>query len=85
MADVLPLKLVDLGSGRGELVEFEAGDQIPQTLISGLADALAGKQPALISGENIKTVNGQSLLGSGGIEIAGGADLAQMHAVALSF
>jgi len=39
---------------------------------SALASALAGKQNTLISGTNIKTVNGNSLLGSGDI-IAGGS------------
>ena len=32
--------------------------------------ALGGKQATLVSGTNIKTVNNQSLLGSGNIEIA---------------
>lgn len=30
------------------------------------------KQPLLVSGENIKTINGQSILGSGDLEISGG-------------
>ena len=34
--------------------------------------SLAGKQGTLVSGENIKTVNGASILGSGNIEIPGG-------------
>lgn len=44
--------------------------------ISHLAtkDELNKKQDALVSGTNIKTVNGQSLLGSGDIEIKGGGD-----------
>lgn len=33
---------------------------------------IEAKQDALVSGENIKTVNGKSLLGSGNIEIEGG-------------
>ena len=33
---------------------------------------LAGKQDTLVSGTNIKTVNGNSLLGSGDITISGG-------------
>jgi hypothetical protein len=33
---------------------------------------IASKQPTLVSGTNIKTVNSQSLLGSGNIAIAGG-------------
>ena len=34
--------------------------------------ALAGKQPTLVSGTNIKTINNESLLGSGNITIQGG-------------
>lgn len=34
MADVNPLKLVDLGSGQGELREMQAGDKIPGGLLS---------------------------------------------------
>ena len=34
-----------------------------------------GKQNALVSGTNIKTINGNSLLGSGNIEIQGGTDV----------
>ena len=37
-----------------------------------VADNLAGKQDKLVSGTNIKTINGQSLLGSGNITIEGG-------------
>lgn len=37
--------------------------------------ALNGKQDALTSGTNIKTINGQSLLGSGNITISGGGDV----------
>ncbi len=36
------------------------------------AAALAGKQATLVSGTNIKTINSQSLLGSGDIVISGG-------------
>lgn len=41
--------------------------------IFGLAAALAGKQPTLVSGTNIKTINGASLLGSGNLTVAGGS------------
>lgn len=40
--------------------------------VSGLDSVLNTKQAALASGTNIKTVNGNSLLGSGDIAIAGG-------------
>lgn len=39
--------------------------------IIGLSSQLASKQPALVSGVNIKNINGVSLLGSGNLEIAG--------------
>ena len=35
--------------------------------------ALAGKQDTLVSGTNIKTINGQSILGEGNIDIQGGS------------
>ena len=38
-------------------------------------DLADGKQDALVSGTNIKTINNQSLLGSGNISISGGASL----------
>lgn len=38
--------------------------------VTGLQTAIDAKQPTLVSGTNIKTVNGQSLLGSGDITIA---------------
>lgn len=43
--------------------------------ISGLAtkEELSGKQDTLKSGENVKTINGQSILGEGNIEIQGGS------------
>ena len=40
---------------------------------SDIAEALAGKQDKLVSGTNIKTVNGQTLLGEGNIVISGGS------------
>lgn len=37
-----------------------------------LKSELSGKQDTLVSGENIKTINGQTILGNGNIEIQGG-------------
>lgn len=34
---------------------------------------ISGKQDKLVSGTNVKTINGESILGSGNIEISGGA------------
>lgn len=43
-----------------------------QKQINDLTTALAGKQATLVSGTNIKTINGSSLLGSGDLVISGG-------------
>ena len=42
------------------------------TKVEGLETDINSKQPALVSGENIKTINGQNILGSGNITIEGG-------------
>lgn len=41
------------------------------TIRFSVADLVSGLQPTLVSGTNIKTINGQNLLGSGNIEISG--------------
>ena len=72
-----------LGKMRQEDISEETVDYILQKIdsksprqhthqmsdIAGLNTALGGKQPTLVSGTNIKTVNGQSILGEGNIEI----------------
>lgn len=45
------------------------------------ATALNSKQPTLVSGANIKTVNGNSLLGSGDLEVTGGGGGAPLFSV----
>lgn len=40
--------------------------------VTGLDAALSGKQATLVSGTNIKTVNGTTLLGSGDLVVSGG-------------
>jgi len=52
--------------------------------VTGLQDALDAKQATLVSGTNIKTINGQSALGSGDLVIQG-FTLAQAQATALCF
>lgn len=42
-------------------------------VITAIGTALKGKQDTLVSGTNIKTVNGSSLLGNGNIVISGGS------------
>jgi len=45
------------------------------SMLSGYQTAVNSKQPLLISGTNIKTVNGNSLLGSGDVVISAGSSL----------
>jgi hypothetical protein len=45
---------------------------IPETGVTNLTSDLAAKQNTLVSGTNIKTVNGNSILGSGDLVISGG-------------
>ena len=59
-------------------------DSIPETIpsqseidgiasnVSALQTAMNGKQPTLVSGTNIKTINGNSILGEGNLVIEGG-------------
>ena len=42
-------------------------------------DLFSGKQDALVSGTNIKTVNGSTLLGAGDLVVTGGASLPAVH------
>lgn len=61
---------MSLASGALALAQAVAED------IKAILAALTGKQPTLVSGTNIKTVNGASVLGAGDIVIeAGGAGL----------
>ena len=63
----------DLSTLSDRLTTAEGSISSMQTDLSGKADAsaLAGKQDKLISGTNVKTINGQSILGSGNIPISG--------------
>lgn len=48
-------------------------EQISTKVQDDMSTTLAGKQDTLVSGTNIKTINNESLLGSGNIEIQGGS------------
>lgn len=49
--------------------------EIPDVSNLATKSEVAAKQDTLVSGENIKTVNGQSLLGNGNIQIEGGGTI----------
>ena len=50
---------------------------------TNLDQELYAKQDKLVSGTNIKTINGNSVLGSGNIEISGGGDTARTYGLAI--
>lgn len=55
-----------------------------QKQITDLTTVVAGKQATLVSGANIKTVNGSSLLGGGDLVVSGGASLPVVQALTAS-
>lgn len=72
-------------SGKVDKTDFNAYTGATETALSGkvsestystytasTASEIAGKQETLVSGTNIKTINNQSLLGNGNIDIQGG-------------
>ena len=63
--------------GTGAAAEIEVDTELSDTSENAIANstvsrALAGKQERLMDGVNIKTINGQNILGRGNIEIEGG-------------
>ena len=51
--------------------------------IHNYTDAINKKQDTLVSGKNIKTINGQSILGSGNITIQGGGTDSQFNLITI--
>ena len=58
-------------TGGADLVEADLPN-ISQAKVTNLVSDLSNKQAKLVSGTNIKTINGQSVLGNGDIVISGG-------------
>ena len=58
-------------TGGADLVEADLPN-ISQAKVTNLVSDLSNKQSKLVSGTNIKTINGQSVLGNGDIVISGG-------------
>ena len=59
-------------SYRSKYTGVEVEEALERAKAAATKNDLAAKQDYLRSGENIKTINGQSILGSGNIEIQGG-------------
>ena len=69
----LPTALSQLTNDEGFVTIQEVQSELENYVSENeLETQLAGKQDTLVSGTNIKTINGQSLLGSGNITIQGG-------------
>lgn len=49
---------------------FNVGDHVEARITAGALDVLGAKQDVLVSGSNIKTINNESLLGSGNIVLS---------------
>ena len=63
------------GGGTDDYTDLTNKPKINSVTLSGnKSSSTLGLQDALVSGTNIKTVNGNSLLGAGNIEITAGAD-----------
>lgn len=60
-----------------DLLQYNSSNQLWEN--ESLSNA--GVQPTLVSGTNIKTINGNSVLGSGNLTISGGGGLSGIHAV----
>lgn len=63
--------------------DIELSDRIDQHYLDAtahigeVANSVNGKQSILISGENIKTINGESILGMGNLSVSGGGGSAE--------
>ncbi|MBO5810184.1 MAG: hypothetical protein J6R32_05080 [Bacteroidales bacterium] len=62
----------DLIKTNSELDQYVKRNELSQT-VGELENKIETKQDVLVSGENIKTINGKSILGNGDIEIKGGS------------
>lgn len=70
----IPTSLSQLTNDAGFATLAEVNSLLADYVKSNdLTSLLAGKQDTLVSGTNIKTINGQSILGEGNIEIQGGS------------
>lgn len=71
----LPLgSMVVNGTYNNETKKIELILQNGNKVEFSVADLVDGLQPTLVSGTNIKTINGETVLGSGNITIQGGGD-----------
>ena len=71
----VPTKLSDLENDEGFITDDAlSGYSTTEEMNTAISNATSGLQETLVSGTNIKTINGESVLGSGNIEIQGGEE-----------
>ena len=75
-----------LGSGNIDLTKSDVGlsnvdntSDLSKPISTATETALNAKQASLVSGTNIKTINGSSVLGSGDLTISGGGGASGIH------
>lgn len=73
--DDIPTNVSDLENDSGFITNTEASNSYQAKGDYATKAELASKQDTLVSGTNIKTINGQTLLGEGNIEIQGGGTI----------
>lgn len=64
--------LADIDSKLAKVDEIDEKEEVAARALNDLNTRVNGKQPTLVSGTNIKTINNESILGSGNITIQGG-------------
>lgn len=73
--DDIPTKVSDLENDSGFITNTEASNSYQAKGDYATTEQVNSKQDTLISGTNIKTINGQTLLGEGNIQIEGGGTI----------
>ena len=68
-----------MADGSAYMMDLGGYDGINYASATSVQDVIKGKQDALVSGNTIKTINGQSLLGSGNITIESDATFNNGH------
>jgi hypothetical protein len=64
--------LADIDSKLAKIDEVDEKEEVAARALNDLNTRVNDKQPTLVSGTNIKTINNESILGSGNITIQGG-------------
>ena len=80
--DTYNVKIAEIDSSISRIntsVNTIENDYLKSTDKSYLEGLISGKQNTLVSGTNIKTINGENILGEGNIVIQGGGDLSNYY------